>query len=340
MLAVERNAADADALAARLAERQRIFLAGMGTSHHAALAGEHLIRAYGGGCDVRAWHSFDFALYGPRLSSEDYVIAVSHRGKKRYSVEAVERARVAGCGVSLITGEGDMARLPETEFVLQTVAQEISSAHTVSYTGAVAILALIATHLGYDRAGSHPLSEGFLNHELPGAMKAGLHTERAVADLARKHSNHRRIWFTGAGPCAAIASEAALKIKETSFQQAEGMPIETFLHGPFQCTESEDLFVLLAPQGPGQARVLEMIPLIRELGAPYIVVSDGSSSEGREGAAGWITVPQVPEPFTALTCLIPLQLFSYYLALVRGTNPDTFRVEDPRFARFSQIIKL
>ena len=44
-------------------------------------------------------------------------------------------------------------------------------------------------------------------------------------------------------------------------------------------------------------------------------------------------VPEVPEPFGALSCLVPLQLFSYHLALARGTNPDSFRVDDPRFAR-------
>jgi glutamine---fructose-6-phosphate transaminase (isomerizing) len=52
-----------------------------------------------------------------------------------------------------------------------------------------------------------------------------------------------------------------------------------------------------------------------------------------EGHSAALTVPEVPEPFSALSCLVPLQLFTYHLALTRGTNPDSFRVDDPRFAR-------
>jgi glucosamine--fructose-6-phosphate aminotransferase (isomerizing) len=72
--------------------------------------------------------------------------------------------------------------------------------------------------------------------------------------------------------------------------------------------------------------------LIEEVGAPYLVFGD-ETTEIRADAAGLVRVPEVPEPFSALSCLVPLQLFSYHLALARGTNPDNFRVDDPRFAR-------
>ncbi len=122
------------------------------------------------------------------------------------------------------------------------------------------------------------------------------------------------------------AQEVALKIKETSYLQAEGMPTETMLHGPFQCVEADDLFVLVAPTGAARERTVEVAELAEEVGAPYVIV-------GGDAASGKLTVPEVPEPFSALTCLVPLQFFAYHLALVRGTNPDSFRAEDPRFAR-------
>ena len=78
--------------------------------------------------------------------------------------------------------------------------------------------------------------------------------------------------------------------------------------------------------------------MVREIGAPYIIVSDGPVEDA--GAIAVIQVPPVPEPFTTLTCLIPLQLLAYHLALVAGRNPDTFRREDERFARASARIKL
>jgi len=104
------------------------------------------------------------------------------------------------------------------------------------------------------------------------------------------------------------------------------------LHGPFQCVEADDLFVLVAPAGAARERTLEVAELVEEVGAPYIIVGDETTG-GRPGAAGVVRVPEVPEPFSALTCLVALQLFSYHLALACGTNPDIFRVDDPRFAR-------
>jgi glucosamine--fructose-6-phosphate aminotransferase (isomerizing) len=128
-----------------------------------------------------------------------------------------------------------------------------------------------------------------------------------------------------------VAEETALKIKETSYLQAEGMSAETLMHGPFQCVEDEDLFVLAAPEGAARERTLEVADLASEIGAPCVIVSDDETGIPQNAAS--VFVPPIPEPFTALTCLVPLQLFTYHLALARGTNPDSFRAEDPRFAR-------
>ena len=326
--AIERNRDEVDELASLIASRERVFLAGIGTSHHAVQAGEYLMRAYGGGSDVRAVHSFDLALYGPEVREEDCLLAVSHRGAKRYTALALERAREKGCLTALVTGDGGSGE-GRADAVFRTVTQERSSAHTVSYTSAVAVLALLAGRLGYHRTGSTTLPDELLQEELPEALRTALGMEEEVAALAREHVGRRRIWLVGGGPSAVTATETALKIKETSYLQAEGMPTETMLHGPFQCVESDDLFVLIAPSGAARERTLEVAELVEEVGATYMIFGD-DTLQGRPAA---LTVPEVPEPFSALSCLVPLQLFVYHLALARGTNPDSFRVDDQRFAR-------
>lgn len=288
------------------------------------------MRSYGGGMSVQAVHSFDFALYGPDLTPEDCVVCVSHRGSKRYTALALERAREAGCNTALVTGEGASVSVP-VDVVFQTVEQERSAAHTVSYTGAVALLALLAGRLGHHRTSDSKLSEGFLKEKIPAALQKVLAAEGDVESRAREYCGWRRIWLIGGGPSAVAAEETALKIKETSYLGAEGMSTETMLHGPFQCVEAEDLFVLIAPAGASQERTLEVAELVREVGGACLVVGDGTGNSPEDAAT--ITVPEVPEPFNALTCLVPLQLFAYHLALVRGTNPDSFRAEDERFAR-------
>ena len=141
--AVERNEAAADEFAEDVASCERLFLIGIGTSSHAARVGGHLFRTYGGGQDVLAMHSFDFALYGPPVGPEDCVVAVSHRGSKRYTAAALARARESGCRTALVTGEGGSGA-DSADAAFTTVAQERSSAHTVSYTGAVGALASFA----------------------------------------------------------------------------------------------------------------------------------------------------------------------------------------------------
>src|SRR5918998_2077814 len=130
---LEKNAAAIDEFAAGASSCGRLFLVGIGTSYHAARVGEYLLREYGGGLDVRAIHAFDFALYGPVLAPGDCVVGVSHRGTKRYTAGALERAVEAGCRTALVTGEGGSVSV-ETGAVFRTVAQERSAAHTVSYT--------------------------------------------------------------------------------------------------------------------------------------------------------------------------------------------------------------
>jgi glucosamine--fructose-6-phosphate aminotransferase (isomerizing) len=327
----EKNAAAADELAAGTSSCERLFLIGIGTSYHAARVGEHLFREYGGGLDVRAIHSFDFALYGPELAPGDCVVALSHRGTKRYTARALQRAVEAGCRTALVTGEGASVSV-HADTVFRTVAQEGSAAHTVSYTAAISVLAYLTGRFGYHRTGSETLPEVFLRNELPAALGAALGAEERVEILAHEHLGRRRIWILGGGPSAVVAEEVALKIKETSYSQAEGMSTETMLHGPFQCVEADDLFVLIAPAGAAQERTLEVAELVAEIGGSCLVVGDGTLDTSRV-TADLLAVPEVPEPFSALTCLLPLQLFAYHLALARGTNPDNFRADDPRFGR-------
>lgn len=334
----ERGEAMVGRLAAELAFCRRLFLVGIGTSLHAAVLGEHLVRKYGGGVEVRAIHSFDFALYGPQLSPEDGVVAVSHRGTKRYTAQALAKAREAGCLTAVISGE-EGAPDDAADFVLRTVLQERSPAHTASFTAAVSILAAFASHLhSYRTEGEKSLSDDFLREEFSTALHEALQTEEQVAALAREYANARRIWIVGGGPAKVTAVEATLKIKETSYLQAEGLSTEQILHGPFQCVADEDLFVLVSPDGAAQERIFDLVLAVRRVGAPYLVIDDGTAEALKENAAGRIVVPKVPEPFSALTCLVPLQLFAYHLALVEGTNPDSFRADDPRFEGFQQLV--
>jgi glucosamine--fructose-6-phosphate aminotransferase (isomerizing) len=117
---LEKTGAAVDGFATGASSCKRLFLVGIGTSYNAARVGEHLVRTYGGSLDVRAINSFDFALYGPDLAPEDRVVAISHRGSKRYTALALERTRESGCPTALVTGEVGVASDSKTSVATPT----------------------------------------------------------------------------------------------------------------------------------------------------------------------------------------------------------------------------
>ncbi len=319
--------------AQRLRQAKRIFMVGIGSSYHAAKMVHYIALTVASHIETYTIHSFDFAYYTPKLNTEDCVIGISHRGTKIYTVEALRIAKEAGCLTIGITGESEASPLSDQSNVtIHTVAQELSSAHTISFVSSIAVLTAIFT-----KAADEPSEGMFLLDTLPRILEESLLTGQKAMELALSIVNSRRIWLVGGGTCGVVAKEIALKIKETSYLQAEGMSVEEMIHGPFQCVGPEDMFIVIGPCGKTQPRVLEMIPMIESIGAKFILVDDGSAPVQ---AKYRIVVPKVAEHYAGLVSLMPLQLLTYQLALENGTNPDSFRLNDARFREAAAKITL
>src|SRR2546430_1602475 len=293
----------------------RVLLSGIGTSWHATLVGE-LLFAHAGrlGHRVRAFHSFEFKSYWPDPDARTGVVVVSHRGSKRYSVEALAKAR-AGGGVGVaITGK-DAEGLASADYVLRTVDQEHSAAHTVSYTCALALFAALAAALGDDDDLAHALGE------LPDQL-ALLLGQEAWAELAGRFADRRRYWFVGGGPNTATAYEAAL-----------GLHGGQFLDGPWAGLGSDGVVGLVGPPGAAYARCVAVARVAKEIGAPLVALVQEDDREIAPLAAETIAIPPVNELLSPILTVVPLQLLTYHLALIRGVNPDTMRADEPAHGR-------
>lgn len=322
------------AAAAGLARMERVLLCGIGTSWHACLVGELLLARVGRlGHRVRAFHSFEFKSYWPEPDPRTGVVVVTHRGTKRYSLEALARARAAGGMGVVVTGRGSGEGLAIADHTLRTVEQEASAAHTVSYTTAMALLAALAAEVGGDREIRRELDA------LPDHL-AALLGKTSWEALAARFANRRRYWFVGGGPNTATALEAALKMNEASHVPAVGYNCEQFLHGPWVAVEPDDVVFVIAPSGPSQGRCLTAARAVREVGAPVVAIADDGDGELAGLAAETITLPAVPEVLSPILAVVPLQLFTYHTALGRGVNPDTMRTDQPAHGRARAAITL
>lgn len=311
-------------LAERITSAQRVHVVGIGTSWHAALVGEYLLRQVGGKENARAWNSADFCGYTPTLRERDVVIVLSHSGAKQSSAQALALAKEAGATTALITCQTSQSRLDLADIVVHTTYRDRSSAFTVSHSGAMTALAMVAMELKGPNA-----SERAALSRLPTAVARALELEGEVQAMVRAFSNERSYSFAGWGPNASTAYEVALKINEATYDVTSAYELEQYIHGPFVATGKGYLTTLVAPPGPGYQRAVTIAQAAKKTQAKVAALVQEGDTDMASVADLSVALPAVPEFLTPIVYLVPLQLFTYWLAIERGRNPDVFRLDDP-----------
>ncbi len=272
----------------RLAAGERLWLVGTGTSLHAAELGASMMAR--AGIDARFAPSMDFARRAP-LRAGDGVIVISHTGETAYARAA--RARALGLGAETLSLTATGVGWPEA---IEVAERERSETYTRSYTGALAVLALIAGELGAEGLGPEAVVAA------AAAAEAAL-TEPGLDDVPEPE---RLLVIAGAaGPAAVTAREGALKLREAARLTAEGYDAEYLLHGSAVPLGERDGLLLLGSDEDG---------LLRELGA----------AARAEGVA--VAELEQREPDDDLMAQIPLTVRLQLLALRRaeagGHDPD------------------
>jgi glucosamine--fructose-6-phosphate aminotransferase (isomerizing) len=320
-----------------LAGARRVFLTGTGTSSHAAVVGEHLLRA--AGIDAYATTNFDFAIYPRPLHAGDALIVFSHRGAKTFGNMAIERGVAAGIPVIGITGQESPMTGPN--LVIATTPQEKSATHTASYTGNLAAIAAIAVALGeHHEVDMASISAGL--HRVPEAMESLLERENELRLIAKALAGRKRLVLAGAGPNAVTAREGALKIKESCFITAEGFELETLLHGGLQAIHEGDVAVVIAANGSAIGRTGDAARALALISTQLVLVADESVAGiiAPPGGATVISYPSVPEQISPMLAVLPLQLLAAFTSQALGTNSDAFRADEPAFKNVNTSYKL
>lgn len=313
-------------------EADRVYLTGMGTSLHAATVGRYLFHhVLGPEADVRVESAFELANRGT-FSRDDAVIVVSHRGWKRYAARVVELAKAGQASTVAVTGKDGGEAVRAASVVLETCDQETSSAHTVSYTTALAALARIAVEAG--RAAGRTAKADALWKDLgraPKGIAEVLRKEGRFVALAEDLASIERVVLLGSGPDVVTAREAALKIVETSCIAVHPYDLEQLLHGHLAGLHGEELAVHVANEGTPAKRTAEVASALDSIGCRQLgIVQEGSSVD--PDLFHWaFRTPRTLEPLAPLVNIVPLQLLSYYIAVEKGNDPDEARRSDAKF---------
>jgi len=322
--------------AEKLSQTGRIFVSGIGTSFHAATVGEYFLRFVGS--DAWAVRSFEFVHYQRPLRRDDGVIVVSHRGSKLHGIGALQRAVESGVVTVGITGKN--SKMHGADVIIETVEQDPSSTHSISYIGALVRLCQVAARLG-ELTGHESQAERLVKGlaQLPELMEDILAREDEVRQIAQEAvAQSRRLYFVGAGPNAVTAPEGALKAKEAAYVTTEGFELEQAIHGPQVAFEVDDLLIPISVKGAAQSRMADFLLALSEIGSRVWLVGEAPTMEtaGLFDRQGWSRFAicdgvDLPEELTPLLAALPVQLLADFLATARGTDADSFRKDQEAY---------
>ncbi len=308
-----------------LAAADRLSLTACGTSYHACLVGrlalEELARMT---CDIDV--ASELRYRHPMLSSNTVTLAVSQSGETADTYAAIKEARAMGSKVAALVNVVDSSIAREADWTMYTNAgPEIGVASTKAFITQVVGLLLMAIGVARHRKLLPAARATELLHELrqlPLHIETVLGQEGKIVEIAQKIKDQRSALFIGRGYGYPVALEGALKLKEISYIHAEGYAAGELKHGPIALIEAGVPVVALACQGPLYEKVLSNMQEVRAREAHVIAIATEGDERIAEMADDVIYVPRYEPLLMPLVATIPLQLLSYHIADLRGTDVD------------------
>jgi glucosamine--fructose-6-phosphate aminotransferase (isomerizing) len=294
----------------------RVHLLACGTSYHAAVYGAHLLQSRG--IPAQAFYAHEYASATPP-TDDALVIGVSQSGETADTLSAVRAARRRGAETVALTNtvESTMARECDHRLYIRS-GPEIGVAATKTFASQLVALNLLALDIasgGDDREAIAAL------RDLPGDVQAVLDSSRA-AEVARAYADADAYFFIGRGPHYPVALEGALKLKEISYEHAEGFAAGELKHGPLALvTERTPVFATVTGEGESARKTIGNVKEVEARDAPVVAVTDGRTEVERY-ADRVLEIPETHPHVAPLLANVQFQLVSYYVANDLGRPID------------------
>ncbi|MGE4585775.1 MAG: glutamine--fructose-6-phosphate transaminase (isomerizing) [Mangrovibacterium sp.] len=309
----------------KILQARRIIILGCGTSWHAALVGEYLIEEYAR-IPVEVEFASEFRYRKPVIRPGDVVIAVSQSGETADTLAALKMARSWGAlilGVCNVVGSS-IAR--ETDAGVYTHAgTEIGVASTKAFTAQVTVLTLFAFKLARELGQIDQEFYEMLIGEMlaiPGKVETILMNHPHFREVAEKYKDAGDALYLGRGYLYPVALEGALKLKEISYIHAEGYAAGEMKHGPIALVDNNLPVVVVSARDSYYEKVVSNIQEVKARKGNIIAVVSEDDDSLRNMADDLFVVPSCHPAVAALLSVIPLQLFAYYIAVLRNCDVD------------------
>jgi glucosamine--fructose-6-phosphate aminotransferase (isomerizing) len=304
---------------------KRVIFVACGTSWHASLVGEYLFE-YFIRIPVEVEYASEFRYRDPIIQKDDIVICISQSGETADTLAALKIAKEKGAFIYGICNVVGSSISRETHSGIYTHAgPEIGVASTKAFSTQITVLILIALKLAELKKTIDPnllLDYQFELSQIPEKIERLIKSAPLIETIAKNYSDSQNCIYLGRGFNFPVALEGALKLKEISYIHAEGYPAAEMKHGPIALIDKNMPVVVIATKKTNYQKVVSNIQEIKSREAKIIaIVSEGDETVAKL-ANHVIEIPNVSECFTPILATIPLQLLSYYIAIIRGCNVD------------------
>jgi len=333
------GALDANAFATvaeALRGRQRVVIAASGSSRHAGLAGEIMLEDCAG-LAVDVEYSSEYMYRSTHTLHDPGVVVISQSGETADTLAALREAKARGLATVAITNNPESSMAREADASLPSMAgREVAIPATKSFTTQLSVLYMLSLFLA--RLGGRMTSHTVAAHceqltRLPELLEASLEPwEARIRGISNSLSAARTFLYLGRAIHYSIAREGALKLKESAYVQAEGMPAGELKHGPNALVSPEAPLVILATRDRNDPdsilRYEKTVQLMRDMhaqGAQILALHVEGDAEPAELSQFSVAVPAVDEFLLPMLEVVPLQMLAYCIAVQRGINVDAPR---------------
>jgi len=309
----------------RIAQAKRFIVAACGTSWHSGLIGEYLFEDLAR-IPVEVEYASELRYRNPIITEEDVVIAISQSGETADTLAALEMAKGKGALIfGIVNAVGSsIARITDAGSYIHA-GPEIGVASTKAFTGQVTLLTMMALSLAEKRG---TISKSYFRQllselaNIPNKVQKVLEYDKQIKYIASEIKDKQNALYLGRGYNFPVALEGALKLKEISYIHAEGYPAAEMKHGPIALIDEQMPVIVIATNKSAYDKIASNIQEVKaRKGVVIAVVTEGDEVISKM-ADYVIEIPDTEEPLTPLLSVIPLQLLSYHIAVMRGCNVD------------------
>jgi len=303
---------------------RQVQIIACGTSYHAGLVAQHWLEYVGVPCEVEVASEYRYRRHAHREGT--LVVTISQSGETADTLAALEEATRQGIAGSLVicnVPESSLVRESDLTFMTHC-GPEVGVASTKTFVSAMTGLLLLALVLSR----RHGFDAGFESHvvrqirTLPAVLESVLAMEEAIADVAKVFGDKEHALFLGRGAHFPIAMEGALKLKEISYIHAEAYPAGELKHGPLALVDEKMPVVAVAPNDVLIEKLKSNLEEVRARGGRLFLFADPGSGFVESDDVRILHVAPVDSAIAPIIYTVPLQLLSYHVALIKGTDVD------------------